>query len=471
MKMHVGTDWIDKPEIINVINPYDGSVVDSVPKSDLKDVETAIATAVRGSKIMAQLTGYERYRLLHQAAQLLEQRTEEFARTITLEEGKILAEARFEAGRTAEILNLSAEEAKRLYGETIPLDGGPGVRGKFGFTVRVPCGVVLAVTPFNFPLHLVCHKVGPALAAGNSVIIKPATDTPLSALKLVELLLEVGFPAEAVQCLTGSGENIGDALCADPRVRKISFTGSRDVGEHICKTAGLKKVTMELGSNSPLIVMPDADLDKVASITAATGYSNAGQVCISAQRVMINDKIYDDFLSALRQKVAAIATGNPLEENVKMGPMVRERDAMRVQEWIQESVKHGASLLAGGERQGTLLAPTLVADVTPDMRISRDEVFGPVVGATRFDDIHQAIEYANNTKYGLSAAIFTSNLDWAMKFIQGVESGNIHVNWGPQWRTDLMPYGGLKESGMGKEGPRYAVEEMTETKMVVMHLE
>ena len=471
MKMHVGTDWIDKPEIINVINPYDGSVVDTVPKSDLKDVETAIATAVRGSKIMAQLTGYERYRLLNQAAQLLEQRAEEFARIITLEEGKILAEARFEAGRTAEILNLSAEEAKRLYGETIPLDGGPGVRGKFGFTVRVPCGVVLAVTPFNFPLHLVCHKVGPALAAGNSVIVKPATDTPLSALKLVELLLEVGFPAEAVQCLTGSGENIGDALCADPRVRKISFTGSRDVGEHICKTAGLKKVTMELGSNAPLIVMTDADLDKVASITAATGYSNAGQVCISAQRVMINAKIYDDFISALKQKVAAIATGNPLEENVKMGPMVRERDAMRVQEWVQDSVKHGASLLAGGERHGTMLAPTLVADVKPDMRICRDEVFGPVVGTMRFDDIHQAIEYANNTRYGLSAAIFTSNLDWAMKFIRGVESGNIHVNWGPQWRTDLMPYGGLKESGMGKEGPRYAVEEMTETKMVVMHLE
>ena len=471
MKMHVGTGWIDKPEVIKVFNPYDGSVVDTVPKSDLKDVDTAVATAVGGARIMAQLTGYERYRLLHRAAELLEERAEEFARTITLEEGKILAEARFEAGRTAEILNLSAEEAKRLYGETIPLDGGPGVRGKFGFTVRVPCGVVLAISPFNFPLHLVCHKVGPALAAGNSVIVKPATDTPLSALKLVELLLEVGFPAEAVQCLTGSGGEIGDALCADPRIRKISFTGSRDVGEHICKTAGLKKVTMELGSNSPLIVMPDADLDKVAAITAATGYSNAGQVCISAQRVFVNDRIYDDFLGALRQKVAAIATGNPLEENVKMGPMVREQDAVRVQEWVQDSVKHGASLLAGGERHGTMLAPTLVADVKPDMRISRDEVFGPVVGTTRFDDIHQAIEFANNTRYGLSAAIFTRNLDWAMKFIQGVESGNIHVNWGPQWRTDLMPYGGLKESGMGKEGPRYAVEEMTETKMVVMHLE
>lgn len=471
MKMHVGTGWIDKPETIEVINPYDGSVVDTVPKADLKDVDTAIATAVRGSQRMAQMTSYERYRLLHRAAELMEERMEEFARTITLEEGKILAEARMEATRSCEILNLSAEEAKRLYGETIPLDGGPGVRGKFGFTVRVPCGVVLAISPFNFPLHLVCHKVGPALAAGNSVILKPATDTPLSALKLVELLLEVGFPEEAVQCLTGSGGEIGDALCADPRVRKITFTGSRDIGEHICKIAGLKKVTMELGSNAPLIVMPDADLEKVAAITATTGYSNAGQVCNSAQRVMVNEKIYDAFLEALRQKVEAITTGDPLKENVKMGPMVREQDAARVQEWVQDSVKHGAKLLVGGERHGTMLAPTVVSGVKSDMRVSRDEIFGPVVVTTRFDNIDEAIKSANDTNYGLSAAIFTQNLDWAMKFIQGVDSGNIHVNWGPQWRADLMPYGGLKESGMGKEGPRYAMEEMTELKMVVMHLE
>ncbi len=219
MKMHVGTGWIDKPENIEVINPYDGSVVDTVPKADLKDVETAIATAVRGSQAMAQMTGYERYRLLHRAAELMEERMEAFAHTITVEEGKILAEARMETTRSCEILNLSAEEAKRLYGETIPLDGGPGVNGKFGFTVRVPCGVVLAISPFNFPLHLVCHKVGPALAAGNSVIVKPAADTPLSALKLVELLLEVGFPPEGVDCLTGSGGVFGVALCADPRVR------------------------------------------------------------------------------------------------------------------------------------------------------------------------------------------------------------------------------------------------------------
>lgn len=469
--MHVGTDWIDKPEVIEVHNPYDNRVLDTVPQSDFNDVDTAIATAVRGAEIMGKMAGYERYRLLHRAAVLIEERVEDLALTITLEEGKILTEATLEARRAAEIINLSAEEAKRIYGETIPLDGGPGVKGKFGFTVRVPCGVVLAISPFNFPLHLVCHKVGPALAAGNSVIVKPATDTPLSALKLVEILMEAGFPAEAVQCLTGSGGQIGDGLCADPRVRKITFTGSRDVGEHICKTAGLKKVTMELGSNSPLIIMPDADLEKVASLTVATGFSNAGQVCISAQRVMANDQIYDDFLDVLKLKVEAVTTGNPLNDDVKMGPMIREQDAIRVQDMVQDSLKHGAKLLVGGERQGTMLAPTIVADVKPDMRVSREEVFGPVIGTSHFSDIDEAIKHANDTKYGLSAGIFTQNIDWAMKFVKEVDSGNIHINWGPQWRTDLMPYGGLKESGMGKEGPRYAVEEMTESKMVVIHLE
>ena len=256
MKMHIGGQWVDKAEKIDVINPYDNSVVDTVPKGDAADAEVAIATAVRGAKAMAALTAYERYEILHRAVNLMQERVEDLGRTITLEEGKVLAEGIGEAGRAIETMTLSAEEAKRLYGETIPLDGGSGVRDQFGFTLRVPCGVVLAITPFNFPLNLVCHKVGPALAAGNAVIVKPATDTPLSALKLVEILVEAGVPAEAVQCITGPGNELGHALCSDTRVRKISFTGSRDVGEEICNMAGLKKVTMELGSNAPLIVMP-----------------------------------------------------------------------------------------------------------------------------------------------------------------------------------------------------------------------
>ncbi len=470
MKMYVGTEWVDKPKTIPVINPYDGSQIDTVPKADADDIERALATAVRGARAMRKLTGYERYQILRKAADLMIQQTEDLARTITLEEGKIIGEARFETMRAAEIINLSAEEAKRLSAEVIPLDGAPGAAKKFGFTVRVPCGVVVGISPFNFPLHLVCHKVGPALAAGNSVILKPATDTPLSAIKLVRILLEAGTPPEAIQCLTGSGSEVGEALCRDPRVRKITFTGSRDVGERICQVAGLKKVTMELGSNAPVIVMPDADLEKVATAVAATGYSNAGQVCISAQRILPLKPIYSDFLDALKPKVAALATGNPLDEKTKMGPMVRERDAERVDEWVKEAVRAGAKLVTGGERHGAIYAPTILADVKPDMRVSRSELFGPAVAVTPVGTIDEAIAMANDTNYGLSAGIFTQNIDWAMKFVQEVESGNLHINWGPQWRADLMPYGGLKESGFGKEGPKYAVQEMTELKMVVMHL-
>ncbi|MGH7394559.1 MAG: aldehyde dehydrogenase family protein, partial [Candidatus Methylomirabilales bacterium] len=312
--------------------------------------------------------------------------------------------------------------------------------------------------------------VGPALAAGNSVVIKPATDTPLSALKLTEILLEAGLPPEGIQCLTGHGGEIGDLLCADRRVRKITFTGSRDVGERICHVAGIKKVTMELGSNSPIIVMPDADLEKVAVATAATGYANAGQVCISTQRVITSRRIYGDFLDALRPKVAALTTGNPLDEKVKVGPMIREKDAIRVESWVKEAVGSGARLVVGGERRGTMVQPAVVADVKPEMRISCDELFGPAVAVTPFDSIDEAIALANDSIYGLAAGIFTENLEWAIKFAREVQSGNLMINWGPQWRADLMPYGGLKDSGFGKEGPRYAVEEMTELKLVCFHL-
>ncbi len=470
MRMYVAGQWIDKPQTIPVENPYDKSVIDTVPRADRGDVERALESAARGAKVMAKLSGLDRYKILRKAADLMTARQEDLGRTISLEEGKILAEGRLEANRAIETILGSAEEAKRLHGETVPVDGAPGGAGKLAFTLRVPCGVVVAISPFNFPLNLVCHKVGPAIAGGNAVIAKPATDTPLSALKLTEILLEAGLPAEGIQCLTGSGGEIGDRLCADPRVRKITFTGSRDIGEHICKIAGLKKVTMELGSNSPVIVMPDANLDKVAEAVAATGYANAGQVCISTQRVLTAGTVYADFLAALKPRVEALTTGNQLDEKVKVGPMIRENDAIRVDEWIREAVGSGARLVTGGQRQGALYAPTVVADVKPEMRISSDELFGPAVVVTPFDDLDQAIALANDSRYGLSAAIFTESLEHAMKFAREVQSGNLHVNWGPQWRADLMPYGGLKESGFGKEGPRYAVEEMTELKLVVLHL-
>jgi acyl-CoA reductase-like NAD-dependent aldehyde dehydrogenase len=470
MKMYVGGEWIDKSQKIPVTNPYDGSTVDTVPQADADDVERALATAVRGAQSMRRLSGYQRSQILRKAADLLIKRTEDLARTITMEEGKILAESRIEVSRASEIMSLSADEAKRLSGEVIPLDGAPGVTKQFGFTIRIPCGVIVGISPFNFPLHLVAHKVGPALAGGNSVILKPATDTPLSALKLTEILLEAGVPADGIQCITGSGGRVGEALVADGRVRKITFTGSRDVGERICKVAGLKKVTMELGSNAPVIIMPDADMEKVTTAVASTGYANAGQVCISAQRIIPLKSVYGDFLDALKPKVAAITTGNPLEEGIRMGPMVRESDAQRVETWVREAVAGGAKLVVGGERRGAMYSPTILADVDPEMRVSKSELFGPAVVVTPADSIDHAIAMANDTNYGLSAGVFTQNLDWAMRFAREVESGNIHINWGPQWRVDMMPYGGLKESGFGKEGPKYAIEEMTELKLVIMHL-
>jgi glyceraldehyde-3-phosphate dehydrogenase (NADP+) len=263
---------------------------------------------------------------------------------------------------------------------------------------------------------------------------------------------------------------VGTKLCADPRVRKISFTGSRDAGEQICRVAGIKKVTLELGANAPLIIMPDADLELVARAVALSGYANAGQVCISTQRVLVNNRIHGDLIDALKPRVEAITVGDPLAEATQMGPMIRRDDALRVERWIHEAVEGGARLVSGGARQGNLLPPSLVAEVTPRMRLSCEALFGPAVALTRFDTLEEAIALANDSRYGLSAGIFTRNLDWAMKFVRQVQSGNLMVNWGTQWRADLMPYGGLKESGIGKEGPRYAIQEMTEIKTVVMHL-
>ena len=470
MKNFIAGEWVDKAKKIEVRNPFDHSVIDTVPKADSGDLEKALAFAERGAKVMANLSAYERWKILRKAADLMAARNEELGQTISQEEGKIIAEGRGEASRAVETMMGSAEEAKRIHGETVPLDADPTGGKKLGFTLRVPCGVVAAIAPFNFPLNLVCHKVGPALAAGNTVIVKPASDTPLSAIKLTEILLESGLPPEGIQCLTGSGGEIGDALVADRRVRKVTFTGSREVGDRICRTAGIKKVTMELGSNSPVIVMPDADLEKVSAVIAMTGYGNAGQTCISTQRVLTAKKIYGDFLSALKPRVEGLATGNQLDEKSKVGPMVKESEAARVDDWVNEAVGGGARLVAGGGRRGAIYMPAVVADVHPDMRISRDELFGPAVAVTPFESIEEAIALANDSVYGLAAGIFTENIEWAMKFAREAEAGNLHVNWGSQWRVDLMPYGGLKDSGFGKEGPKYAVEEMTELKMVVFHL-
>jgi len=452
-----------------VVAPFSGEVVDTVPVASSAQVDQCLAAAKDGARAMAKLTGYERNQILNKAADLLAGRVEDFARTISLEQGKPLAEARGEVSRMPDLLRLCGHEGAQMRGETLPLDSQVGTRGKLGLTLRTPCGVVLAITPFNYPVLLVVHKVGPALAAGNAVILKPAERTPLSALKLTGLLLEAGLPQNAMQCILGNGSEIGPQLCSAEGVRKISFTGSSLVGAAISRVAGVKRLSLELGSNSPVVILADADLEKVAEATAIGGYVNAGQVCISTQRVLVQKSVYADFLDALKPKVEAITVGDPMKDDSKLSAMITEKEARRVESWVSEAVSQGARLVTGGQRSGAVYAPTVVADVKPDMRISCEELFGPAVAVTPVGNLDEALELANDSKYGLGAGIFTRDVNQALKFARGVETGNVMINWTPLWRADLMPYGGFKNSGIGKEGPRYSVEEMTETKTVVFH--
>jgi acyl-CoA reductase-like NAD-dependent aldehyde dehydrogenase len=470
MQLYYAGQWRTTGRTFDVTNPFSGAVVDTIPLAGAAELETALQGLVEGARVMRSLTAHERSAILHKTAALMQEREEDFGRTISLEEGKILAEGRLEASRARETIIVSAEEAKRVCGEMVPLEGAPGVANRIGFTLRVPCGIVAAITPYNFPLNLVAHKVGPAIAAGNAVLIKPASDTPLSALKLVAALLDAGLPPSAIACLAGSGRELGGAIATDKRIRKISFTGSVEVGEQICRAAGIKRVTMELGSNSPVIVMDDADLDRAAELVTASGYGNAGQVCISAQRILVSRAVHSEFLERLVPRVRAITAGDQMDPAIKMGPMIREQDAQRVEACVGEAVSSGAKLLAGGQRTGTVHTATLLDQCRPEMRICRDELFGPALAVVSFDTLDEAIRLANDSSYGLAASIFTRDLNRAMRFAREVDSGNLHVNWGTQWRADLMPYGGLKDSGLGKEGPKHAIREMTEEKMVVLHL-
>jgi acyl-CoA reductase-like NAD-dependent aldehyde dehydrogenase len=468
-KLFTAGEWVGSGTPLEVRSPFSGEIVDTVPQASVELCERALRYAEAGAKRMRTISGYDRSQWLSHAATRLRERSEEFARTITAEEGKTLAESRAEVGRAVETLTLSAEEAKRIAGRGVPIDGAPDARERLAFTVRVPCGVVLAVTPFNFPLNLVAHKVGPGIAAGNSVILKPASATPLTAIKLAELLLDSGVPADAIQCLVGSGGEIGERLCSDPRVRKISFTGSVEVGERIGRAAGAKRVTMELGGNSPLLVMDDADLALVVKAAAVTSFGNAGQTCISTQRIVADRRIVGDLVDALKPAVAGIRSGDPTAEDTTIGPMVRAEEAERVAEWIAEAKAMGGKVVVGGNRTGSLHEPTLLTDVPSTARLVTNELFGPAVVVMACNSIEDALAEANSTPFGLSAGIFTRDVGKALRFIRDVEAGNLHINWAPGWRADLMPYGGLKMSGFGKEGPADAVDAMTEEKTVVFH--
>lgn len=472
MPMLIGGEWREahSGRIDEITSPFDGAVVGTVPRAGVDDADAAVTAASVGAAIWSCTPAHERMRILLRAAQLIDDRVEEIARTITAENGKTITEARVEAGRSGEVVRLSAFEGAHLYGETLPLDAHPGTAfDKIGFTVRQPCGIVLAITPFNYPALLVLHKVAPALAAGNAVVLKPAEATPLTALTIAECFVDAGLPAGVLSVVTGHGSEIGDALVADPRIRKISFTGSASVGDRITRRAGVKKVSLELGASCAVVILPGADIELAASAVAAGGYANAGQVCNSVQRVVSDPAVMGTFLDALVPKVQAIRTGDPAASDTAMGTLISTAEAKRVEDAIFAAASDGARVLAGGEREGSVLAPTVVVDVDPTSPFSQDELFGPAVAVSAAADWQGAVAQVNGTRYGLSAGIFTNDVGGAVRAIREIDAGNVHINWTPLWRADLMPYGGLKGSGIGKEGPRRAVAEMTEEKTVVLH--
>lgn len=468
--MLIGEKWVDKAEKIDVCNPYNNKVIDTVPSGDEADVKAAFQAAEEGFEINRKLPVHERISILYRTAEILKKSQEDFARTIASEGSKTIKEARKEASRCIDTITISAEEARRIVGETIPFDSREGSENRLGYYYRFPIGIIVAITPFNDPLNLVAHKVGPAIAGGNSVVLKPATVTPLSALKLGEAFIQAGLPWKILNIVTGKASKIGDALVTDPRGRMISFTGGTEAGLDITKKAGLKKIGMELGSNSPVIVMDDADLPQAVELSVSGAFWAVGQNCIGVQRIYIHEAVYNEFERMFVEQTKKIKVGFQLDEDTDMGPMITEEEAARVEEWVKEATKAGAELLTGGTREGTHFEPTVFRNMPDTAKLNCEEVFGPVVNLYKVRTLDEAIQLANSMIYGLHGAIFTRSLDNAFKAIKELDVGGVMVNDSTDYRIDMMPFGGVKWSGLGREGIKFALLEMTEPKVVCFNL-
>lgn len=452
-----------------VYDKYSNDLIAYVSTANQEHVDLAVSSALEAFN-NDRLTPYDRYEILNKAAHLLQERKEEIARTLVGEVGKTIADARGEVDRAIQTLTLSSEEAKRIGGEVLPISASPGNENRMGFCMRFPIGVICAITPFNFPFNLACHKIGPAIAAGNTVVWKPASDTPLSAYHLMRALKDAGLPSGYVNLICGSGSTVGEWLLADSRIGKYTFTGSAAVGRHIKERSGLRNVSLELGNNSPNIIHHDADLELAAKLCAMKGFSTAGQACISVQRIYIHKNIHEQFLAKLVEFTESLQVGNPLDENTDIGPLISKKEADRVKEWIDEAVVQGARIVTGGKQDGSVIYPTILDDVNVDMKVVCQEIFGPVLTILTYEDINEAIDQANDSDYGLQSGIFTTNLQVAMHAVKRLHTGGVIINDASSFRADAMPYGGVKNSGIGKEGPRYAVEQMTELKTVIMNL-
>jgi acyl-CoA reductase-like NAD-dependent aldehyde dehydrogenase len=446
--------------------PYDGSAAGTIYQAGPEQVNAAIEAALEAFPKMRAMSRHERSSILYRAHAILKERADEMARAVASEAGKPIREARVEVERGLFTLLFSAEEAHRLHGEEIPMDAHPGGRGKTGLAIREPLGVIAAITPFNFPLNLSLHKIGPALAAGNTVVHKPASATPISGLLIAQIFLDAGLPPGALNVITGPGGTIGDALTFDPRIAMVTFTGSPDVGQRIRNLAGMKRVTLELGSNSAVILEPDADLDKAIPKCVAGAFANSGQVCISIQRVYAQESIRDQVAERMAELASKLRIGHPLEESTEVSSLITEGEAKRVEEWIGEARDAGAKVMTGGERRGATLSPAVLKDVPAEASLSRREAFGPVVAVNGYKTLDDAIALVNHSDYGLQAGMYTRDIDKAFRAAREVHVGGFHINEIPAFRVDQMPYGGVKLSGSGREGPRYAIEEMTELKLI-----
>jgi acyl-CoA reductase-like NAD-dependent aldehyde dehydrogenase len=467
-RLWIGGEWVTTDREEPVLEKFTGRPFATMPVADAATVAQAVGAA-KEAFVSRPLTPSQRHRLLRAVSEAIRRDAETLALTIAREGGKPLRDARVEVARAATTFELSAEEARRIGGEVVPIAGAEGAENRMAFTVRMPVGVVAAISPFNFPLNLVAHKVGPAIAAGNTVVLKPSPLTPITAYLLCRLLAEAGAPPGLVNLVHGDTD-VGEALTQDPRVDFFSFTGSPAVGARIKAAAGLRRTLLELGSNSANIVHEDADLATAAELLSRRAFANAGQVCISPQRLLVHRKVAEPFLDAFLTVTRGLKVGDPTDPETDIGPMISEEAARRAMAWIEEAVAAGAELLLAPRREGAVLTPAVLTRVRPEMKVVCEEAFAPLVTVQTYETVDEAIALANDSKYGLQAGVFTRDLGVAMRFVNGLVVGGVIVNDTSSYRADLMPYGGVKMSGNGREGPRYAVEEMTELKTVVLNL-
>ncbi len=465
---YIGGEWIKTGDAVEVRSPFDDSLVAVVHRAGPREIETAIAKATAAFQVTRKLPSWKRAEALEKISAGIAARREELAQTIALEAGKPIRTARAEVDRAVFTFKVAAEESKRNYGEIVPLDWLPGTEGREAQIRRVPLGPVVGISPFNYPLNLVAHKVAPALAAGDPIILRPASQTPVSALKLAEIISASGWPMEAFSVVPSATKDAAP-LVEDERIRLLTFTGSPAVGWSLKARAGRKRVTLELGGNAGVIVHSDADTAYAAERIAWGGFSYAGQSCISVQRVYVHADIYESFAEQFVQRVKALKVGDPLDETTDVGPVIDGGAAERVEAWVKEAEKGGASLLAGGSRKGNLWQPTVLSGLQSSMRVSCQEVFAPLVGLYRYTDVNQAIAAVDDSDFGLQAGLFTHDLGIVKRAFDDIEVGGLMVNDVSTFRIDHMPYGGVKQSGFGREGLRYAIEEMSEMKLLTFN--